>query len=323
MAKTIKIVGAGISQETANDLISRALEQAKADMRLEILKAENPVGHVRIELTNTNPATYLGFGTWELWGVGQVPIGVDPSNSAISTANQSIGSNSVTVTSASTTPGATGKATGNTDATTPDNTGAYSGTTGAATGNTDSTTPGNTGSTTPDNTGAATGSTGSTTPSATGAATGDTGSTALTTAQMPGHYHDQYVVEKDSSSTEKLNIDYNYWDYGKKVYQTKTEWIGSGQGHTHTLGGHTHTSAAHSHTLNNHTHTSAAHTHTSAAHSHGLGSHTHSIPSHTHSSAAHSHGLGSHTHTSAAHSHSVTISTIQSSVSCYMWRRVA
>ena len=36
------------------------------------------VGSVIIDYTNTNPATYLGFGTWELTGKGQVEIGVDP-----------------------------------------------------------------------------------------------------------------------------------------------------------------------------------------------------------------------------------------------------
>lgn len=42
-----------------------------------ILKLENPVGHIRFETTNTNPADYLGFGTWELWGAGRVPVGVN------------------------------------------------------------------------------------------------------------------------------------------------------------------------------------------------------------------------------------------------------
>lgn len=46
-------------------------------MKIEILKAENPIGHIRMETTDVNPATYLGFGTWVLWGSGRVPVGVD------------------------------------------------------------------------------------------------------------------------------------------------------------------------------------------------------------------------------------------------------
>lgn len=44
------------------------------DAILAVKKAENPVGHIRMETTNTNPSTYLGFGTWVLWGSGRVPV---------------------------------------------------------------------------------------------------------------------------------------------------------------------------------------------------------------------------------------------------------
>lgn len=30
-----------------------------------------------METKNVNPATYLGFGTWVLWGAGRVPVGVN------------------------------------------------------------------------------------------------------------------------------------------------------------------------------------------------------------------------------------------------------
>lgn len=36
------------------------------------------VGSEIISSVNTNPATYLGFGTWELTGKGKVMVGVDP-----------------------------------------------------------------------------------------------------------------------------------------------------------------------------------------------------------------------------------------------------
>lgn len=36
-----------------------------------------PVGKIIMSTENTNPYSYLGFGTWELWGQGKVPVGVD------------------------------------------------------------------------------------------------------------------------------------------------------------------------------------------------------------------------------------------------------
>lgn len=53
------------------------LQQTVDNLKLEILQAENPVGHIRMETTNVNPSTYLGFGTWVFWGAGKVPVGVD------------------------------------------------------------------------------------------------------------------------------------------------------------------------------------------------------------------------------------------------------
>ena len=77
-----------------------------------------PVGSIYISTVDTNPSVLLG-GEWVAWGQGKVPIGVDPSNSSISVAEKSIGSNTVNIshthsvavaakTSGSTTPGATG-----------------------------------------------------------------------------------------------------------------------------------------------------------------------------------------------------------------------
>lgn len=65
------------------------------DLKTEILKAENPVGHIRMETTNTNPATYLGFGTWVLWGSGRVPVGVDKSDTSFNTVEKTGGAKTV------------------------------------------------------------------------------------------------------------------------------------------------------------------------------------------------------------------------------------
>lgn len=54
-----------------------------------------PVGSIYMSVNNVNPSTFLG-GTWEAWGSGQVPVGVNPNDSDFSTAEKTGGSKSVT-----------------------------------------------------------------------------------------------------------------------------------------------------------------------------------------------------------------------------------
>ena len=37
----------------------------------------HPVGSIYMTTIETNPSKIFGFGTWELWGSGRVPVGVD------------------------------------------------------------------------------------------------------------------------------------------------------------------------------------------------------------------------------------------------------
>lgn len=48
---------------------------------LEDNKKKYYVGKIIIDTKNVNPATYLGFGTWQLWGAGRVPVGVNSADS--------------------------------------------------------------------------------------------------------------------------------------------------------------------------------------------------------------------------------------------------
>lgn len=89
------------------------IEKAITAIKVEILKEENPVGHIRMETENINPATYLGFGTWVLWGAGKVPVGVNTSDSDFNSVEKTGGSKNHTHTNPST--------------------GSYSGTTGSHT----------------------------------------------------------------------------------------------------------------------------------------------------------------------------------------------
>lgn len=68
-------VGAGLS--ISNGVLSVDIDKIIADKILEDNKKKYPVGKIIMSATNTNPSTYLGFGTWKLWGSGRVPVGVD------------------------------------------------------------------------------------------------------------------------------------------------------------------------------------------------------------------------------------------------------
>lgn len=48
---------------------------------IEDNKKKYHVGKIIMSTENVNPNTYLGFGTWQFWGSGRVPVGVDASDS--------------------------------------------------------------------------------------------------------------------------------------------------------------------------------------------------------------------------------------------------
>lgn len=65
--------------------------------------AENvyPVGSIYINATDdTNPGTLLGFGTWEAFGAGRVPVGFDSGDTDFDTAEETGGAKTHTLTQA-------------------------------------------------------------------------------------------------------------------------------------------------------------------------------------------------------------------------------
>lgn len=42
-----------------------------------IFQSIYPVGSIYMSTASTNPATLFSIGTWELWGQGKVPVGID------------------------------------------------------------------------------------------------------------------------------------------------------------------------------------------------------------------------------------------------------
>lgn len=74
------------------------LRQVTEDIKRKTLEIENPVGHIRMETTNINPGTYLGFGTWTLWGSGRVPVGVNAADTDFATVEKTGGSKTIKLT---------------------------------------------------------------------------------------------------------------------------------------------------------------------------------------------------------------------------------
>lgn len=81
-----------------NDMYEDFLRQVTEDIKRKTLEIDNPVGHIRMETTNINPATYLGFGVWTLWGSGKVPVGVNTADTDFATVEKTGGSKTVKLT---------------------------------------------------------------------------------------------------------------------------------------------------------------------------------------------------------------------------------
>lgn len=81
-----------------NNTYESFLKETFEQIKIETLKAENPIGHIRMETTNINPATYLGFGTWTLWGSGRVPVGVNTADTDFATVEKTGGSKTIKLT---------------------------------------------------------------------------------------------------------------------------------------------------------------------------------------------------------------------------------
>lgn len=73
------------------------LRKAIKDAILEDNKKKYYVGKLIFDTKNINPATYLGFGTWTLWGAGRVPVGVDTTDTKFNAVEKTGGSNSVNI----------------------------------------------------------------------------------------------------------------------------------------------------------------------------------------------------------------------------------
>ena len=76
------------------------LEKFVTDLILEADKRKHPIGSLEFNVSGTNPSVYLGFGTWELWGAGRVPVGVDVTQDEFNTVEKTGGDKTVSLTKA-------------------------------------------------------------------------------------------------------------------------------------------------------------------------------------------------------------------------------
>lgn len=92
-----------LNDVTLNQLqtnIENAISEAIAQAILEDNKKKYYVGKIVMDTANVNPATYLGFGTWTLWGQGRVPVGVDTTDSDFNAVEKTGGEKKHTMTEA-------------------------------------------------------------------------------------------------------------------------------------------------------------------------------------------------------------------------------
>lgn len=87
------------STTTATELgylkgVTANIQDQISQLNSDLLLRAYPVGSIYISVNAANPGTLFG-GTWEAWGSGKVPVGVNPSDSDFSTAGKTGGSKTV------------------------------------------------------------------------------------------------------------------------------------------------------------------------------------------------------------------------------------
>lgn len=61
------------------------------------LKRAYPIGAIFLSTNASNPSLTLGIGTWQAWGSGRVPVGVDPTQVEFDAAGKTGGAKEVTL----------------------------------------------------------------------------------------------------------------------------------------------------------------------------------------------------------------------------------
>lgn len=76
----------------------------QADLQSAISNAggswQFPIGYILISTVNTNPSTFLGYGTWSAFGAGRVIVGLNASDTDFDVAEETGGAKTHTLTTA-------------------------------------------------------------------------------------------------------------------------------------------------------------------------------------------------------------------------------
>ena len=80
------------------DTLQSSISTSINNAILEDNKKKYYVGKIIMDTANVNPAIYLGFGTWQYWGQGRVPVGVNTSDSDFNTVEKTGGEKKHTMT---------------------------------------------------------------------------------------------------------------------------------------------------------------------------------------------------------------------------------
>lgn len=89
-----KDLGSAIKRSSGNTQTLLKVEGNNSGSQTDITQILNlvyPVGSIYMAVNNVNPSTLFG-GTWEAWGSGKVPVGVDTTDSDFETAEKTGGS---------------------------------------------------------------------------------------------------------------------------------------------------------------------------------------------------------------------------------------
>ena len=81
--------GTDLNANTFNTMQTN-IENAITDVS-NLINQLYPVGSLYFSTNDTNPANIFGFGTWERWGAGRCPVGVDTADNDFNTAEKTGG----------------------------------------------------------------------------------------------------------------------------------------------------------------------------------------------------------------------------------------
>lgn len=76
---------------TSSGLTATNVQGAIDEIKQAMINTIYPVGSIYMSVSSTNPGVTFGVGTWEAWGSGRVPVGVDSNDTSFDTVEETGG----------------------------------------------------------------------------------------------------------------------------------------------------------------------------------------------------------------------------------------